>query len=329
MLDFEINQGKQKITSMLPSTTTRPAIGLGEAVVLLLSQTLTEGSKVYFDRYFTSLPLLDALSDNNIKATGTIMKNRIPRTLKIPSQKDLKNRGASQCSVRHDPAKGPLAITTWMDNKPVVLASNHEGIRPEDECQRWSKKDRKYIKVRRPAVVRCYNDSMGGVDLLDRMVSYYRTSARTKKWTVRVILHMLDVAATNCWIEYKTEVERSQSDRKNMLKMVEFKLRLAEQLIEEGSSLDQNRSSTLSDDDDDDVAAGPAGSGRQACRVPVPPLKRRQENAKHMPEMDSGKASYHRCRLPGCQKLARVKCSSCCVYLCLTSDRNCFMSFHQ
>ncbi|KAF0299728.1 PiggyBac transposable element-derived protein 3 [Amphibalanus amphitrite] len=327
MLDFEIDQGKSKLISML--TDARPGVGLGEAVVLRLSETLPVESKVYFDRFFTSLPLLDALSDRNLKATGTIMKNRIPKPVKIPTQKDLGTRGTSQCSVRQDPAKGPLGITTWLDNKPVILASNHEGIYPEDECRRWSKRDRKFIAVSRPAVVRLYNRSMGGVDLLDRMVSYYRTSARTKKWTVRVILHMLDVTATNCWIEYKNELERTgHGERKDMLQMMDFKLRLAEQLIEEGSRLDRDMDRTMPEDADNTAALHEADN--QSCsRVPVPPVKRRHEEARHMPEMDSGKASYHRCRLPGCSKLARVKCSSCRVYLCLTSDRNCFMKFHR
>ena len=322
MLDFEVDQGKPKLISMLTDAPTRPEMGLGEAVVLRLLQTLPEGSKVYFDRLFTSVPLLDALSDKNLKGTGTIIKNRIPKSVKIPTQKDLGNRGASQCSVRQGPAKGPLGITTWLDNKPVILASNHEGIRPEDECKRWCKRDRKFIAVTRPAVVRFYNRSMGGVDLLDRMVSYYRTSARTKKWTVRAMLHMLDVAATNCWIEYRTELERnSHGERKNMLQMMEFKLRLAEQLIEEGLKLHDDRDRTMPED-----CAGPAdhrkSDSQSRSRVPVPPVKRRHEEARHMPEMDSGKASYHRCRQPGCTKLARVKCSSCQVYLCLTSDRN-------
>ena len=211
----------------------------------------------------------------------------------------------------------------------MILASNHEGIHPEDECRRWSKRDRKFIAVSRPAVVRLYNRSMGGVDLLDRMVSYYRTSARTKKWTVRVIHHMLDVTATNCWIEYKNELERTgQGERKDMLQMMDFKLRLAEQLIEEGSRLDRDMNRTMPEDADNTAALDEADN--QSCsRVPVPPVKRRHEEARHMPEMDSGKASYHRCRLPGCSKLARVKCSSCRVYLCLTSDRNCFMKFHR
>ena len=90
---------------------------------------------------------------------------------------------------------------------------------------------------------------------------------------------MLDVAATNCWIEYKMEQERSgQGGRKNMLQMMEFKLRLAEQLIEEGSKLDQNRNRIMSVDD---AEAGPSDSQRYdnqpSPRVPVPSVNKRQE----------------------------------------------------
>ena len=197
----------------------------------------------------------------------------------------------------------------------MALASNHEGIHPEDKYRRCSKKDRQFISVSRPAVERQYNKNMGWVDLLDRMLSFYRTSARMKKWTVRVMLHMLDVAATNCWIEYKMEMEKcGLGDRKSTLQMMEFKLRLAEQLIQEESRMDHstNRSMTSVDD-----TAGPLGCQQYsylACpRVPVLPVRRRQEEAKTHPEMDSGKESYHRCRLDGCRQLARVRCHLPCV----------------
>ena len=82
MIDFELSQGKQKIASMITDASVRSEMGIGEVVVLRLSQTLPEGCKLYFDRFFTSISLLDkdSLGDRNIKATGTIMKNRIPKS---------------------------------------------------------------------------------------------------------------------------------------------------------------------------------------------------------------------------------------------------------
>ncbi|ESO90545.1 hypothetical protein LOTGIDRAFT_164133 [Lottia gigantea] len=51
----------------------------------------------------------------------------------------------------------------------------------EDTCQRWSKKDGKYITVSRPAIVKSYNDKMGGVDLHDWMISFYRLAAKSQQ----------------------------------------------------------------------------------------------------------------------------------------------------
>ena len=85
-----------------------------------------------------------------------------------------------------------VAVTAWLDNKIIFLASNHEGIQEEDLCQRWSKKDCKYINVQRPEVVRNYNENMGGIDVCDQMIAYYHMATKTNKWTVRKIFHFID-----------------------------------------------------------------------------------------------------------------------------------------
>ncbi|KAH8042749.1 hypothetical protein HPB51_025731 [Rhipicephalus microplus] len=70
VMDFEVYQGK---STPLSDT----ALGLGPNVVLRPVETLPKHSSVYFDRYFTTIPLLDALIDKEIDATGTIMTNRV------------------------------------------------------------------------------------------------------------------------------------------------------------------------------------------------------------------------------------------------------------
>ena len=52
-----------------------------------------------------------------------------------------KSRGFSNDVKRHG-SLNQLVITSWLDNKLIHLASNHEVIQPENQCRRWSKKER-------------------------------------------------------------------------------------------------------------------------------------------------------------------------------------------
>ncbi|KAL3181303.1 hypothetical protein MRX96_008799 [Rhipicephalus microplus] len=53
--------------------------GIGESAVLRLTETLPPGTKVYFDRYFTSGPLLDKLAENGIAGHGNNYEQPDPK----------------------------------------------------------------------------------------------------------------------------------------------------------------------------------------------------------------------------------------------------------
>ena len=112
------------------------------------------------------------------------MKNRLPKPgCCLSDEKVLKARGRGSCDqfVRGD---NKVSVLKWFDNKPIIMASSIHGEEPRDECRRWSKTEKEHKQISRPAVIREYNEKMGGVDLCDRMIACYRMSGRTRKWTV-------------------------------------------------------------------------------------------------------------------------------------------------
>lgn len=172
------------------------SLTIGGKAVLKLLRTFPKGVSVYMDRYFTSEYLMEMLhSEAEATGTGTLQKQRIPNS-KVKDDKELKQegRGSVDMSVRSD------GLSKWFDNKPVLMISNKEGAYPLDKWKRWCNLNKSYIEVERPLVVKNYNKFMGGVDFLDRLISYYRISTRTRKWTVRVVMHFFISPSLPDWL---------------------------------------------------------------------------------------------------------------------------------
>ncbi|KAH7948644.1 hypothetical protein HPB51_028427 [Rhipicephalus microplus] len=117
----------------------------------------------------------------------------------------------------------------------------------EDTCRRWSKKEKKHIDVPWPDVVRLYNVNMGGVGLTDRMISYYRIKARVNKWTIRSIFHLFDIGFSNSWMQYVQDMRAQQKHQKEIVKFLEFRLSVGEELIAQAQS--QNEAESDSDEE--------------------------------------------------------------------------------
>ncbi|KAL3182340.1 hypothetical protein MRX96_007530 [Rhipicephalus microplus] len=107
-----------------------------------------------------------------IAATGSVMNNRLPKGVKFSSEKELKAKrgGVSEASMHNEKSQ---VVPRWYDNKAITMLSSIHGQETEDACRRWPRKE-KYIDVPRLYITVAYNLKMGGVNLADKMISYYK-----------------------------------------------------------------------------------------------------------------------------------------------------------
>ncbi|GFX96327.1 piggyBac transposable element-derived protein 3 [Trichonephila clavipes] len=307
VLDFLIYTGADTVL-----VEDKQLYGLGGAVVKHLVGTIPTAkvTHIFTDRYFTGLAILDYLVSRNIYLTGTVMTNRTDGVAgSFPKDIDME-RGSSVSRRRED---GKACLVKWKDKKSVLLLSSAFGIKPEGSCKRWAKEQRQRVDVRQPAIVRSYNTYMGGVDMMDRLISYYRISTRTKKWTMRVFAHFLNMATCNAWIMYIRHCKHCEIPLKNRLHLIDFKLAIAESLIKAEVS-------------EEAVQERPQRRKYQHF-VPLPVNDVRYDRTGHFPEHVK-RENQMKCRLPGCPGKSRVRCIKCDLYLCL-QNRNCFFEFHN
>ena len=162
----------------------------------------------------------------------------------------------------------------------------------------------------------------GGVDLSDRMMSYYRMDARTCKWTVRTIFHFVDLAIVNAWIGYRQDEIKRGTPQKDILQLMNFRLEVAQTYLaaaEEDSAEECEESDAEGDER--------ASTSRRRCVVPVNAPALCRSGAKHLPEMTAFDHGM-RCRNTGCTGKTKVRCVACRIFLCMTAECNCFLSYH-
>jgi len=99
-------------------------------------------------------------------------------------------------------------VCLWLDNKPVYMASNVDQVEPVGVCQRYSRKERKYVGVQQPAINKAYNKAMGGVDLLDNSVKDYLITTCVRKWYWCIYTWFLNVCLVQAWRLFRAHLEK-------------------------------------------------------------------------------------------------------------------------
>ena len=172
---LQVYKGKEATSSNEP---------LGTRVVNHIVEVVRENSDAakhhfFFDNFFTSHKLLSDLASEKGKATGTVRENRIGGANRdLTSTKEMKKSTRGTFDFRCD---GTVFMCKWNDNSVVTVASNCQTHTPVHEVRRRVK-GQPVNNVQQPHLIHAYNQGMGGVDLMDRMLASHRPSIRGKKW---------------------------------------------------------------------------------------------------------------------------------------------------
>ena len=301
--DFEMYTGKND--SIVP----QDGLGISSTYVMRLSEGIPNGKnyKLFYDNWFSSVPLAVKLYERGILSLATIRANRLKGCI-LKEEKDLKKEGRGCHDSQVETTNNIIAIK-WFDNKAVHVISTYAGINPLDTCRWWDGKAKCYITIERPFAIKEYNSFMGGVDLSDMLIMLYKINFKSRKWYMRIFYFFLDLAVVNAWLIYRRVMKRINNNRP--LRLVDFKEDISEGLLQAPQPKRGRPSQS------------PATSKKR--QRPVTPAQSiRYDSISHLPEYSEKRL---RCKL--CiQGQSRIKCSKCNVGLCITKEKDCFIKYH-
>lgn len=294
-----------------------PNLGAASNVIVRLCRDIVPNvnHKIYYDNYFSSLPLIAYLAGKGIQSVCTIRQNRL-KNFNSKTEKQMKTKGRGSMEEK-SVTLGSTDIRTvqWFDNKIVTLASSYCGTDPVRKVKRFFKSENTRKEIECPDIVRIYNKHMGGVDLQDSLLGLYPIKMKSRKWYHRIFYHMLDVVAVNAWILDK-KIKKQLGQENNIIPLLTFKTELAIQLCNRGVPNSHKRGRPSNE-------SFPIPKRR--CQEAGPSRTVQLDSVGHWPNWT---VERERCKFSQCKGKSRVKCLKCKVHLCCNSNNNCFVKFH-
>lgn len=177
-----------------------------------------EGCNISMDRYFTSVPLARWATENKFTIVGTMRLDRKG----VPKQfKDMENREEKSTLYIHGQDEGDenIMLVSYIDKKSsgmknvVALTTMHKDVLVTKDS------------IKKPDVLKFYDHTKGGVDVVDLISSNSSTRMKTRKWTLNALAFVLDTERTNAFTIFK---EATGNDR---MTTFEFTWQLAKNLV--------------------------------------------------------------------------------------------------
>lgn len=284
MINFDVYEGKLQVEREM---------SLGETVVMKLAGMFEHlGYCIFFDRFFTSLPLLVKLLRKKIFAVGTIMPTRkfFPSN-KLPLDRTMA-LGDSACAM----TKSNISVSKWRDRgkKAVCVASNMHNPSKKGYVRRTNSQGNKE-QVACPSPIIDYNKYMGGVDKFDQHMASYNISWKSRRWWMKIWFYLIESAIVNSYIVYKDTWTKAYPGGTKPMTHLIFRSKLADELIG-----DEKPSVPIQNDDDEND------------HRPIKSTKKNLRRCRYCSTASKPKRSTYEC----------VKCN---VALCV----ECFVPFHN
>ncbi|XP_069570766.1 piggyBac transposable element-derived protein 4 [Brachyistius frenatus] len=286
--DFFVYEGKLK-------KKTNNGLGYETVMELIDTRLLGTGYKLFVDNFYTSPALFRDLLQKKIWACGTIRANLTGFPKAQVNSLDQDSPRGSIRWIRED----SLLFLQWRDAKNVSMCSTLHTAHGDDVVIRKVKAGDGHWaleEVQAPPALKDYNQWMGGVDLSDALIEYYKVIHKTQKWYKTFFYHFMDIAIVNAFILHK---ELAKAKGAVPMNQKAFRETLATELAAAGSP----------------TTAKPA--------PPTPP-----QGAHHRPVHISGSSTVGRLKCRHCHAKTPVKCSSCDVPLCFVPSRDCYNDWH-
>ena len=157
---------------------------------------------------------------------------------------------------------------------------------------------------------------MGGVDLIDMLLSLYRINVRSQKYYIKIIFHLIDLSLINAWLLYRRHCAQLSIPKKDILSLLSFRIKVAQTLLKSTlpppPSVRPGRPS-LDSINKENLAPNPP----RTTPYPAPSKNIRFDKFDHWPiHVDKGL-----CRNAGCTGYSTVSCTKCRMRLCLNEKK--------
>ena len=159
------------------------------------------GRSVTTDHWFSSLETFNKMGGKNIPMVGTIRKNK----RELPTS-FMATASVNTTTFAYD-GKNVLVSFCPKKNKVIICFSSlHKNGRISPESNK-------------PEIIEFYNKTKSGTDVFDFLCGTFSYARKTRRWTMRFFMGMLDQASVNACILFNFAATTAQTkDRRDFLK---------------------------------------------------------------------------------------------------------------